>query len=34
VINGNGEIVYQHTAFYDGMEWEMLEKLEEIAAEN
>ncbi len=34
VIDGKGEIVYQHTAFYDGMEWEMLEKLEELSAEN
>jgi len=30
IINGNGEIVYQHTAFVDGMEWEMYDKMKAL----
>ena len=30
IINGKGEIVYQHTAFSDGMEWEMYDKLKAL----
>ena len=30
IINGNGEIVSQHTSFADGMEWEMFDKLVEL----
>ncbi len=30
ILNGDGEIVYQHTSFSDGMEWEMLDKLIEL----
>jgi cytochrome c biogenesis protein CcmG, thiol:disulfide interchange protein DsbE len=30
IINGKGEVVYQHTAFVDGMEWEMLDKLKAL----
>jgi peroxiredoxin len=30
IINGNGEIVHQHTSFADGMEWEMFDKLMEL----
>ncbi len=33
VLNGDGEIVYQHTSFYDGMEWEMLDMLIELLEE-
>jgi len=27
ILNGKGEIVYQHTAFSDGMEWEMFDMM-------
>ncbi len=30
ILNGEGEIVYQHTSFHDGMEWEMFDKLIEL----
>jgi cytochrome c biogenesis protein CcmG, thiol:disulfide interchange protein DsbE len=30
ILNGKGEIVSQHTAFSEGMEWEMLDKLNEL----
>jgi peroxiredoxin len=30
IINGKGEVVYQHTAFSDGMEWEMYDKLKAL----
>ncbi len=33
ILNGDGEIVYQHTSFYDGMEWEMFDKLIELLEE-
>lgn len=33
IISSDGEIVHQHTAFYDGMQWEILEKLENLATE-
>jgi cytochrome c biogenesis protein CcmG, thiol:disulfide interchange protein DsbE len=34
IIDGNGNIVDQHRAFTDGMEWEMFEKLKKILDEN
>lgn len=30
IINGKGEVVYQHTSFVDGMEWEMYDKLKAL----
>ena len=33
ILNGDGEIVYQHTSFSDGMEWEMFDKLIELLEE-
>ncbi len=30
IINGKGEVVYQHTSFSDGMEWEMFDHLIEL----
>lgn len=30
ILNGKGEIVYQHTSFSDGMEWEMFDLLIEL----
>ncbi len=30
ILNGKGEIVYQHTSFSDGMEWEMYDLLIEL----
>lgn len=30
ILNGKGEVVYQHTAFSDGMEWEMYDKLKAL----
>jgi cytochrome c biogenesis protein CcmG, thiol:disulfide interchange protein DsbE len=34
IIDGNGNIIDQHRAFTDGMEWEMFEKLKKILDEN
>jgi cytochrome c biogenesis protein CcmG, thiol:disulfide interchange protein DsbE len=34
ILNGKGEIVYQHTAFSDGMEWEMFDLLIELLEDN
>ena len=33
IINGEGEIISQHTSFVDGMEWEMYDKLMELLEE-
>ncbi|MFN3554917.1 MAG: TlpA family protein disulfide reductase [Bacteroidales bacterium] len=33
IVNGNGEIVSQHTSFADGMEWDMFEKLKKLLQE-
>ena len=33
ILNGQGEIVYQHTSFSDGMEYDMLEKLQALSKE-
>jgi peroxiredoxin len=30
IVNGKGEVVYQHTSFVDGMEWEMYDKLKAL----
>jgi cytochrome c biogenesis protein CcmG, thiol:disulfide interchange protein DsbE len=30
ILNGKGEVVYQHTAFSDGMEWEMFDMLKDL----
>ncbi|MDR4987856.1 MAG: TlpA disulfide reductase family protein [Bacteroidales bacterium] len=30
ILNGNNEIVYQHTSFTDGMEWQMFDLLLEL----
>ncbi len=34
ILNGKGEIVYQHTSFSDGMEWDMFDKLIELLEDN
>lgn len=33
ILNGAGEVVYQHTSFSDGMEWEMYDLLMELLDE-
>lgn len=30
ILNGKGEVIYQHTAFSDGMEWEMFDMLKDL----
>ncbi len=32
ILNGNGEVVYQHTSYYEGLEDEIFEILKKIAA--
>ncbi|MCF8347604.1 MAG: TlpA family protein disulfide reductase [Bacteroidales bacterium] len=32
ILNGNGEVVYQHTSYYEGLEDEIFEILQKIAA--
>ncbi len=34
IMNGNNEIVYQHTSFTEGMEWQMFDLLLELLEEN
>ncbi len=34
ILNGKGEVVYQHTSFSDGMEWEMFDILTELLEED
>lgn len=34
ILDGNGQIVHQHTTFSDGMEWEMFDKLLELLEDN
>lgn len=34
IIDGKGNVVSQHRAFTDGMEWEMFEKLKKLLDEN
>lgn len=33
IIDGNGNVVGQHRAFYDGLEWEMYDKLKKLIEE-
>ncbi len=33
IIDGKGNVVAQHRAFYDGLEWEMYDKLEKLIEE-
>lgn len=33
ILNGDGEVVYQHTSFSDGMEWEMLDYMIDLLEE-
>lgn len=33
ILDGEGTVVYQHTSFYDGMEWEIFDMLIELLEE-
>ncbi len=32
ILDGEGNIVYQHTSYYEGLEYEIFEKVEKVAA--